>query len=183
MPEPANNPSSAEAPDLDWSQVRETVMMLSAAVAQIQHSLRDGGESVQTLTDSFTSMVGNARVIELAAASLPQSDGKASIVSNCAAITEKINEAIVAFQFYDKLTQRLEHVAHSLDALAALVAEPQRLYNPFEWRGLQEKIKSKYTVAADRRMFEAILGGASVEQALALAERENARKEEDIELF
>ena len=178
-----NNASSAENPDLDWSQVRETVMMLTAAVAQIQHSLRDGDDSVQTLTDSFTSMVGNARIINLAAADLPEGGEKAAITSNCQAITEKINEAIVAFQFYDKLTQRLDHVSNSLKALSGLVAEPQRLYNPFEWRGLQEKIKSKYTVASDRDMFEAILNGATLEEAIKRATSGVSNDKDDIELF
>ena len=42
--------SKANQPDLDWSQVRETLRMLHLAVAQIDMSLREGEGSVQTLS-------------------------------------------------------------------------------------------------------------------------------------
>ncbi|MCW8855555.1 MAG: hypothetical protein OQK72_12710, partial [Gammaproteobacteria bacterium] len=48
--------SSTSNPDLDWSQVRETVSLLRLAAAQVDFSMRDGEKSVNALTDSFTSM-------------------------------------------------------------------------------------------------------------------------------
>ncbi len=182
MNETTTGPSQAQQPDLDWSQVRETVMMLNLAVAQIERTMHDGDDSVQTLTDSFTSMAGNAEVIHAAADKLAESAERATILSNCAAIEGKMGQAIVAFQFYDKLSQRLAHIAHSLNDLAGLVSTPGRLYNPYEWQGLQQKIRSKYTNEADRRMFDAILAGATIKEALSLGDRA-ANDEDDIELF
>ena len=46
-------PSDARNPDLDWSQIRETVMMLSLALAQIERSMTDGDDSVNALTELF----------------------------------------------------------------------------------------------------------------------------------
>ena len=45
--------SSASNPDLDWSQVRETVSLLRLAAAQVDFSMRDGEKSVNALTDSL----------------------------------------------------------------------------------------------------------------------------------
>lgn len=179
-------PSAAENPDLDWSQVRETVIMLNVAIAQIETALRNGDDSVNSLADSFTSMVGHVETIGAAAQELPDSQEASVIDENCHAVSEKMQHVIVAFQFYDKLTQRLSHLSNSLGALSELVDNPARLYNPYEWKGLQQKIKSKYTVDADRAMFDAILKGHSMEEALKICENASSEEKadnEDVELF
>ncbi|SEQ21678.1 hypothetical protein SAMN05421693_12052 [Ectothiorhodospira magna] len=157
-------------------------MMLHLAVAQIERTMGDGNDSVNTLTRSFTAMVGKSQSIHVAADNLPESREKDTILSNCQEIEASMAEAIMAFQFYDQLTQRLTHIGNSLDDLARLVADPQRLYNPYEWHGLQRAIRSKYTNEADRRMFDAILGGASIQEALALPSS-TAEDGDRIELF
>jgi hypothetical protein len=183
-PESKNLPSTAHKPDLDWSQIRETVLMLNLAVAQIVHSLQDGDESITTLVDSFTTMVGNIEMARSAAAQLPASAEKETILANSAMASQHMQQAIVAFQFYDRLSQRLSHVAKSLSSLGNLVGDQARLYNPYEWRGLQEKIKSRYTLETERRMFEAILNGTSVEEAMRLVqEAESELQNNDVEFF
>jgi len=173
-------PSKAHNPDLDWSQVRETVLLLHVAVAQIERSMHDGDESVQTLTDSFTSMAGKAQVINSAAGQLPEGSERDTVLENCYAIEASMGQAIVAFQFYDKLSQRLAHISNSIADLAELVDNPARLYNPHEWHGLQHKIRAKYTNEGDRHMFDAIVAGATVEEAIA---KSNLKSDDDIELF
>lgn len=179
------SPSKAEHPDLDWSQVRETVLMLQAATAQIRLSMTEGHESVTTLTDSFTTLVGKVGMIGEAAKNLAEGNEKDTILSNYQELSDKIQAAIVAFQFYDRLTQRLDHVALSMSSLGDLVGDSQRLYNPYEWKGLQDTIKARYTIETDRAMFDAIRNGASVDEALDIF-REKAKQEEeadDIEFF
>lgn len=182
MSDATKSPSRAGNPDLDWSQVRETVMMLHLAVAQIERTMCDGDESVNTLARSFSSMVGKSQSIHAAAGNLPEGRERETILNNCQAIEASMDEAIVAFQFYDTLTQRLTHIGNSLDDLARLVADPERLYNPYEWHGLQRSIRSKYTNEADRRMFDAILGGASIKDAMETS-APAAGKGTDIEFF
>jgi hypothetical protein len=180
------SPSGAEKPDLDWSQVRETVMMLNLATAQIAGTLREGDESVTTLANAFTTMVGNVESAHVAAEALPDSPEKDTIIRNCEGVLGEMQHVIMSFQFYDKLNQRLTNVSSSLNVLASLVSDPTKLYNPYEWRGLQKKIQSQYTVESERKMFEYIAAGHSVEEALAKAKAdEQAPKpaEDDIELF
>jgi len=172
-------------PDLDWSQIRETVSMLNLAVAQLEKTMSDGHESVDTLTETFASLIGGIKAIGMAADNLPDTAEKETIISNVKPAGEKINGAIVAFQFYDKLSQRLAHVSNSLAELGKLIETPNRLYNPYEWHGLQAMIKSKYTIEQDRVMFDAILNGATVEEALAKSQGDEQANEDqgDIELF
>ena len=130
-------------------------------------------------------MAGDVEMIRAAANALPASGPTETIIDRCTRVSGQMHETIVAFQFYDKLTQRLSHLSNSMAALAGLVSAPEQLYNPYAWRGLQEKIKSTYTVPSDVAMFEAILNGASVEDALKAYEQANQETNngDDVELF
>ncbi len=174
-----------EKDDTDWSHIKETVMMLDVSVAQIQKSMTDGDESFNELAESFTSMVGEAQDIYADANELSDGGEKEMIISNCLDITSKMQEAIIAFQFYDKLSQRMAHVRQSLSSMCELISEPNRLTDSDAWYGLQDMIKAKYTVESDKKMFDAILNGATIEEALDISmqtETENANLD-DILLF
>jgi hypothetical protein len=160
----------AGTPDLDWSQVRETVLMLELAAGQVEAAMKDSNSSVEVLTDTFTSLADTLQHIDAAVDTLPDTIGnglvKADIQANTQLVASKVRQAIVAFQFYDKLVQRLDHVCHSLAGLSHLVSDRQRLYSPDEWKALQDEILAKYTMIEERAMFEAVLNGVSVKEAL-----------------
>ncbi len=120
-------PSSSKSPDLDWSQVRETVLMLNLAVSQIVHAMKDGDESVTELAKMFTSIIEHVQSIGMAARNIDEEEEKTTITASFEEISEKVNSAIVSFQFYDQLAQRLSHVCHSLDSLGKLRGDPERL--------------------------------------------------------
>jgi len=179
--------STANRPDLDWSQVKEVVLMLKLAAAQVEFSLKDGSNSVNTLTDSFTSMAGSIKAIELSSAGLfekykvTESDQE-TVVDNCQQVADKMQQAIVAFQFYDTLVQRMDHVVNSLSKLGDLVSDPARLYSPHEWGALQEVIRSRYTMEKERELFDAILNGGDMIEVLEKM-HQVATSEDNIELF
>jgi hypothetical protein len=179
--------STSDQPDLDWSQVAETVRMLNLAVAQIAMAMHEGEDSVESLSRSFTEMVGNVNAISLAVAESGGGDDPASrgdVLQRCAAVQGRIQQNIMAFQFYDRLSQRLDHVRFALDSLSALVADNSRLFNPGEWHGLQQTIRSRYTMREEQDMFEALASGATVEEALEMVRAKICQGEiDDIELF
>ncbi|MBL8480654.1 MAG: hypothetical protein JNJ60_00540 [Rhodocyclaceae bacterium] len=179
--------TSAHAPDLDWSQVRETVLMLALATGQIEAALKDGNSSVEVLTDSFTSMAGTMRMMADVLAGADSAglagDLAAGLRGNAQQVADSVQRSIIAFQFYDKLTQRLAHVCHSLSALSDLVSNQERLYNPYEWVALQQKIKARYTTTDECAMFDAVMQGMSVQQALEQYVSVMTSKGDDIELF
>lgn len=182
--------SSASMPDLDWSQVRETILMLGLAIGQIEMAMSDSNESVSVLTDSFTTMCESLQSIAEAADRLPSDavsqDIRSTIESNSAFVTNHVQQAIVAFQFYDRLVQRMDHVCRSIDVLAELISDNRRLYNPGEWVEIQKYIRSKYTMESERIMFDAMLNGASIAEALAVCKDNTPQDKpagDDIELF
>jgi len=183
--------SPARQPDLDWSQVRETVLMMELAAGQVEAAMRESNSSVEVLTDTFTSLAETLQQIDAAVATLPDTVGnglvKAEIQSNTDLVVSKVRHSIVAFQFYDKLVQRLAHVCQSLEGLSKLVSDRSRLYNPQEWVALQDQVRSKYTMAEERAMFDAVVDGMPVAEALErymqVRMKEVADSGGEIELF
>ncbi|MEY2633145.1 MAG: hypothetical protein RIR00_1799 [Pseudomonadota bacterium] len=177
----------AHSPDLDWSQVRETVLMLELAAAQIEAAMRDSNSSVEVLTDTFTSMAGYMRMISETAHALPATPDTEAVRQNLNGTVEQVSgmvhQAIIAFQFYDKLVQRLSHVCHSLGNLGDLVNDKSRLFNPQEWVELQQGIKSKYSTLDEVAMFEAVMSGMPVLEAIEQYMTQMKNKGDDIELF
>ncbi|MDD5242333.1 MAG: hypothetical protein PHG47_11535 [Sulfuricella sp.] len=182
--------SSAVNPDLNWSQVRETILMLGVAIGQIDAVMRDGDESVGVLTSSFTAMSNAVAAISVANQDLPDDEAtrlvRETIESKCGFVFGQMQHAIMAFQFYDRMVQRLNHVCHSIDALADLISDGSRLYSPAEWVSIQKIIRSKYSMESERIMFDSILNGASIHEALELSRRwadAERGKGDEIELF
>ena len=183
-------PSTAVSPDLDWSQIRETVRMLFLAVAQIEIAMRDSDDSVECLTNAFTTMMGYEKVISLAVDDLPDSEDtrviRETIKHNADMVTGEMQSAVVAFQFYDKLSQRLSHVSSSIEALSELVGDNSRIYNPYEWKGLQAHIKSRYSMREEHEMFDSVMRGGDVREAVHKyneARKAEPAGEDDIEFF
>ncbi len=161
--------SSSHNPDLDWSQIRETITMLALAVAQVESSMTDGAQSVSTLTNTFTRMadyVGSIKEITNKVTPDNIDKFKDAIANTTDSLESDVHGAVVAFQFYDRISQRLDHVCKSLDRLGVLISNPESLYNPGHWKSFQDDIKGSYTMEAERIMFEHILRGQSIEEAL-----------------
>jgi hypothetical protein len=182
----------AHAPDPSWSEVRETVLMLELASGQIEAAMRDSNASVEVLTQSFTCMADTMRLIRDTLADLPgpatagvtTDTTHAGLLAAADNVSGMVHQAIIAFQFYDKLVQRLGHVTHSLGDLSELVSDQQRIDDPRQWVVLQERIRAKYTTPDEHTMFEAVMRGMPVADAIAhYVETMKAKHSDDIELF
>ncbi len=179
----SSNPSS----EPDWSQIKQTVLMLMISAAQVEFSLKDGSNSVETLANSFTSMAESIKIIEEDTFSLFKkydvaAEDQALAIDNCQQVVGQMQRAIIAFQFYDTLVQRLDHVVICLSKLGDLVSDPNRLNLPNEWVELQASIRDRYTMEKERELFDAILSGEDVSSMLEKIHENNASND-DIELF
>ena len=179
--------STAHMPDLNWSQVRETVLMLELAAAQVESAMTDSNSSVEILTGSFSAIAGYLASIEQSVQSLPDipenKGGREKLLDASRQVSGLMHQAIVAFQFYDKLTQRLAHVEHSLGTLSGLVTDQQRLFNPMEWVNLQKQIRAKYSTYEESAMFDAVMRGMPVQEAISQYLSEMKEKGNDVEFF
>ena len=186
--------STANNPDLSWSQVRETVVMLELASTQIEYAINDSNKSVDILTTSFTELANTMTKICNGFAKLVDYEKDNTVKDSELQETKKtlqtissyanslIIKAIVAFQFYDKLAQRISHVNGSLSSLRELVSDGRKIFQPEEWVNLQQKIKSKYSTPEEIAMFDSVVNGMPIQEAI---EKYCPPKdeEENIELF
>jgi hypothetical protein len=156
----------------NWSHVQETITMLYLAVCQIKSSLTESNRSMDQLTSSFTELASHSHEVNNRALNLEKpeqwQDFKDEITTTTQQMQAKISEAITAFQFYDRISQRLDHVALSLEQTTDLMSHPEKLHKPEEWKGIQNEVKSSYSMEAERIMFEHIMRGASVKEALEI---------------
>jgi CHAD domain-containing protein len=175
--------SNSKNPDLDWSQVRETIKLLNLSAAQVDVILQESELSVNTLTESFTDIVESMQTINNHLLALDASGTKDEALACCSETNAKFQTAIIAFQFYDRMQQCLQHVTSNLRGLSTLVENPDRLYNPNEWHEFQNQIRSRYTMESEKMMFDAILQGKSVDDAIAAKNALLHKQSDDIELF
>jgi hypothetical protein len=174
--------------DPSWDKMRETVLMMELAVGQIEGAMRDSDSSVQVLTDTFTVMARHMAAIAQDAGRLPDEGELGELKQRMGAaagqVTGMVHQSIIAFQFYDRLVQRLSHVSHGLEWLVGVISDEQSAGNPASWLELQEKIRSRYSMPEEVEMFEAVLlHGKPVKQALSEFMKKMKNKGDDIELF
>jgi len=158
--------------------------MLILSAIQVEDMVNEADLSVNTLTESFTSIVEHMQSINEHLLALDSCEIRDEALVCCSETTDKIQASIVAFQFYDRMQQCLQHVTSNLKGLSELVESHDRLYNPAEWRRFQTQIRSRYTMESEKLMFDAIVDGKSVNEALAIKNMHQEEDESDnIELF
>ncbi len=168
---------------LGWKELQDTILTLNLAVAQIEMSMKDGDHSVSTLIDSFTTLSGCVQVIDSASSEIPdrptvETDCRTireTVQTNVDLVAEKIAAAIVAFQFYDKLTQRLSHVSSSLSELTKIVSDQEQIASHEDWHTLREQLRKTYSMVDEASMFEAIMRGEDIESAIRIASSNKER--------
>jgi hypothetical protein len=195
QPERHSLGSQVSQPTMNFSQVGETIAMLALTVAQIETSMKEGDQSVNQLTDSFTDLANHSQEIIAEAQRLDiniphEANIRKNMLNAAEGLSEKIQQAIIAFQFYDRLNQRLDHASHSLEKIGHLIADSSERYQESAWRNAQEDIKNSYTMESERIMFEHIMRGHSVAEALEIYQHQFKKEknedfgtDDDIELF
>ncbi|MDH4274427.1 MAG: hypothetical protein OEW08_05270 [Gammaproteobacteria bacterium] len=166
-----------------WSHEDETALIMKLAAAQTGLSLTQASASVNTLTANFAEMVSTIHAIKLEAEQTPSATTK-RILEHCEQFLDRVQGALVGFQFYDRMHQRLDHIARHLENTLQLVGNKVAINDPVAWQTLKEKIKTSYNIEEDRVLFEQVMQGIPVKEAVKTAAR-HARAEpvDKVELF
>lgn len=158
--------------------------ILQLLASQISAAVRESDQAVDALTGSFTDIMQHVQTIQaLVDNPAPAPQGNDDIAQQCTLISAKMQSAIIAFQFYDKLTQRLAHAASSTGIMAQLAQLPAAALDGQCWEEAEQRIRSSYTIEEDRRCFEAVISGQDPDTLVAPAAAQATAGESDIELF
>src|SRR5262245_28956828 len=138
---------------------------LGLCEAQMESALNDSDVAVDALVKAFTSLAETTRSITALTQNMPP-EAKAllgeGLQQQVESIVRQTANAVVAFQFYDKLTQRLGHVRYSLSTLALFVCDRAQTAEPEQWKRLLNTMRRLYKTEEERQIFQMIkIGRAS----------------------
>jgi hypothetical protein len=190
-PEPisTSDDTSTQAVPAEWTPERQIAHLLGLCEAQMESALAESDQAVDELIKAFTGLHETTRALSAIADDLPPElreklSGK--LEQQVGAIHEQMSSAVVAFQFYDKLTQRLGHVRYSLTSLAMFVCNRAQTSQRESWQRLFGTLRRLYRTEEEREIFQLMVQGASAEDARAQAEHHDERAADragEIELF
>jgi hypothetical protein len=185
-----NQPASNRNARSTCSPEQETALLLELCEAQIDAALRDSDKSVEVLTNVFFQLIAAidslGETAKQVGASAPSQTASGQPTTHdelrerCGNVTEQINSAVVAFQFYDKLTQRLDHVRHSLTTLALFVCDSDKSRHSDQWVKMRSSLRRLYRTAEERKIFESIAGPPDDSET---SSPQNFAPESSVELF
>lgn len=150
--------------------MHEAAFTLKLAVSQIESAIQESGDSVEGLSSSLLSMGNEVAALEDICAGSVADDAeglRSGLSASSREMMRKIRAAVVAMQFYDRLTQRLRHVSEGLDGAAQLVEACECRLEPTAWKALRKKIRAGYTTDEERRLFDLLItdGQTTIEQS------------------
>ena len=160
------------------------------AAAQIRVAVTESGDDIDALTHSFREIVNQDKLIRDNIEQLPDDSTTKKIKDDIALLSTElrsnINNAVVAFQFYDRLCQRLDHTSECLRGLSEI--EDHKLQTSAdEVIKLRDNVYNHFTMIEERQLFDAVLSSKDFEQAIkeySVARIKSLEVEEDdIEFF
>lgn len=144
---------------LAWKELTQTIMALNLSIAQIDLSMSEGSYSVDTLIDSFNFMregLDNLRTTVLNDEITDIAELKAKLIAESAVMTDKVTASIIAFQFYDKLSQRLQHVSKSLSSLSDILSHEDLTVDEATWNAFRDKMAKYAAMREEYELYELI---------------------------
>jgi hypothetical protein len=151
-----------------WTPEQQIAHMLGLCEAQMESALSESDVAVDALVKSFGGLIDAGQALGALSEKLPtdlQQAGASDLQQQLDAIRKQTAAAVVAFQFYDKLQQRLGHVRYSLSALAMFVCDRAKSSERAQWRRLFSTLRRLYRTEEERQIFKMMVEGASAEEA------------------
>lgn len=174
------SPGAAFTPEMQMAN------MLGLCEAQMESALQESDQAVDSLVKAFTCLVEATRSMSNLTEALP-AEVKQTIAPDLerqiAAISKEMGAAVMAFQFYDKLTQRLGHVRYSLSTLALFVCDRSQANQPDQWKRLLNTFRRLYRTEEERQIFHMIFDGIANTDATLERPALADSKAGEVELF
>jgi hypothetical protein len=148
-----------------WTPEQQIARMLALCEAQMESALSESDVAVEALIKSFSGLIEAGQALGSLSEKTPAEAGAADLAQQLDALRKQTAAAIVAFQFYDKLTQRLGHVRYSLSALAMFVCDRTKSGEREQWKRMFSTLRRLYRTEEERELFKLMVDGASAEEA------------------
>ncbi len=166
------------------NQSANQITLLQLAAAQLALSLKETEQPFDDLSKLFIEIVEGYNSMETLIGSSKQSEIETLQMLHHQT-QSKVRNAIVDFQFYDRMTQRLQHIMGTIqDAIITLEVQPDD--SNAEWHHIFERVEKSYTMREEKQLFDSIRSGEGFESAVKSLIEQTFKKEaleSEIELF
>lgn len=172
-----------------WTPEQQIAHMLDLCEAQMESALSESDVAVDALIKAFTGLADTAHSLDAIAkqlASDANNNTSGELLAQVSTIRDQMASAVVAFQFYDKLTQRLGHVRYSLSSLALFVCNRSQTSQREQWRRLFTTLRRLYRTDEERQLFQLMIEGQSANDANAKENNDTTERRAaagEIEIF
>ncbi len=165
---------------------RQVARLLETAAVQIRLSLSESDGSIFQLTEAIANSSNGIReirsLVRMLGFSSHPDDIIDSISDRCSTIESKLQDAVVAMQFYDRLSQRFSHIQENVEVVAKML-ECMDDATPEFFDGLYKKMRSVYSLEQERQIHDLIMNDGASQKDFAVAEKLMTAKQGDVELF
>ena len=159
-----------------WTPEQQIARMLLLCEAQMESALSESDVAVDELIKSFKGLIE-------AGQALGAQNDNTNLAQQLDALRQQTAAAVVAFQFYDKLTQRLGHVRYSLSTLALFVCDRNQTAQPEQWKRLLNTMRRLYKTEEERQIFQMIMDGIASDNPTPAPLAAEEAKAGEVELF
>ena len=135
------------------NDAQETARLLKMAILQIDTSLKESDNSMEQLIESIAAIDHSVRRMQT---HLENTQTDELLETECKLAATQIQQTIIAFQFYDLLSQRISHIRRNLDEIIAVISAQQDAH-PALWRNLQQRMQAVYSPKQEQMMYKALL--------------------------
>ncbi|MEZ5541423.1 MAG: hypothetical protein R3F42_05205 [Pseudomonadota bacterium] len=177
---------AASGTTMPADDTRETARVLEIAAVQIETTLRESDMAIEEMIGAITAMVAGIKGMTQ---QLDQDEHRGVtcpagpyLREACQQAEQNMQKAVVAFQFYDRLTQRISHVRENLESLVKVIRSPSPEH-PKLWEQLQQRARSVYSLEQERQMYNALISGLSAADVIETDTGGGQDIKSDIELF
>ena len=160
------------------------VTLLQLAAAQLALSLKETEQPFDDLSKLFIEIVEGFNEIGTLL-----SEGKPSDIQQVKSLNNqtqaRVRNAIVDFQFYDRMTQRLNHILGNIQDAIQSINNIEHTDDE-HWEKIFSNIEKSYTMREEKLLYQSIRSGVGFDEAVeALVAQTftNDPQESDIELF
>ncbi len=150
---------------ISWTPEQQIARLLALCEAQMESALSESDVAVEALVKSFAGLIEAGQALGALNEKTPAAAGPADLAQQLDTLRKQTAAAVVAFQFYDKLTQRLGHVRYSLSALAMFVCDRSKSGEREQWKRMFSTLRRLYRTEEERQLFRLMVEGASADEA------------------
>jgi len=158
--------------------------LLQLAAAQLSLSLEETEKPFHDLTKLFLEIVRHhTQIDELLQQTVPNIEEVHALQKRT---EEKVKKAVIDFQFYDRMSQRLHHILSNIQQSILVLNNIEQFQDEKEWQKIFDGIEESYTMQEEKDLYLAIKRGEGFESAVRkLIDKTHEKEaiEADIELF